>query len=175
MSTPQTPDIPFVIESHEGEYRDSGIVSTVAIAGHPIHPVLVTMPIGLLVTALASDIGYWLTRDPFWARASIWLIGAGVVTATAAAITGMMDFTRIDRVRKRTAGWAHMIINIAILTLSIVNWAIRWNNPAGPILSFGLILSLVVGGLLGISGWYGGELVYRHKVSVIGRSDRHEP
>lgn len=34
----QTPDIPFVIESEESDYRDTGITSTVAVAGHPFHP-----------------------------------------------------------------------------------------------------------------------------------------
>jgi uncharacterized membrane protein len=29
--------------------------------------------------------------------------------------------------------------------------------------------------LLGISGWYGGELVYRHKIAVIGYGDSEQP
>jgi uncharacterized membrane protein len=91
-----------------------------------------------------------------------------------AAATGLMDFARIDRVRKRTAGWVHLIGNVVMLTLTLINWVFRWNNPEGFILSFGLLLSLVVAVLLGVTGWYGGELVYRHKVSVIGYANRHE-
>jgi uncharacterized membrane protein len=53
----QTPNVPPIIESDETDYRDSGVTSTVAIAGHPIHPLLVTFPIGLLVTAAATDLG----------------------------------------------------------------------------------------------------------------------
>ncbi|MBD2091206.1 DUF2231 domain-containing protein [Microcoleus sp. FACHB-1515] len=168
------PDVPAVMESKHDEYVDPGIVSTVNVAGHPLHPVIVTMPIGLLVTAAGSDIGYFFTQDNFWARASIWLIGLGLVTAIAAAITGMSDFLRIKRVRKNTAGWAHMYINIAILGLTLVNYLLRLGNPADAILPTGIIISILTATLLGISGWYGGELVYRHKVSVIGPSSRKQ-
>ncbi len=171
----RTPSIPPIIESHESEYRDSGITSTVAIAGHPIHPLLVTFPIGLLVAAFATDVGYFLTRDPFWARASIWLIGAGFITAVIAASTGIMDYIRIDRVRKRTAGQAHLILNVTVLLATIVNWVLRLGNVEGAILPTGILLSTLVAVLLGISGWYGAELVYRHKVAVIGYNSRHEP
>ena len=167
----QTPDVPPVIESDATDYRDSGVTSTVAIAGHPIHPLLVTFPIGLLVASAGSDLGYWWTRDLFWAQASFWLIGAGLFTAILAAATGLMDFLKIERVRKRSAGWAHMVLNVAVLGLTIVNFILRWNNQAGAILPTGLILSILVATLLGLSGWYGAELIYRHKVAVIGYGD----
>ncbi|WP_287130150.1 DUF2231 domain-containing protein [Candidatus Cyanaurora vandensis] len=169
------PNIPPVIETNETEYRDSGIQSTVHVAGHPIHPVLVTFPIGMLVAAFGTDLGYWLTQDPFWARASLWLIGAGLLTAVLAAIVGTLDFLRIERVRARTAGWAHMYLNVAVLVLTVINFVPRLNDPTGSILPWGLVLSTLVALLLGVSGWYGGELVYRHKVSVIGPTDRSRP
>jgi uncharacterized membrane protein len=168
------PDIPVVMESKDSEYRDPGITSTVAIAGHPLHPVLVTLPITMLVLLAGSDIGYFLTKDSFWARASIWLVGLGLITAIAAAIAGMSDFIKIKRVRKRTAGWAHLYLNIAILSLTAANYILRLGNPESAILPIGLILSVLVATLLGFSGWYGGELVYRHKISVIGSSSRDD-
>ncbi|MBD1869807.1 DUF2231 domain-containing protein [Leptolyngbya sp. FACHB-541] len=171
----QTPNIPPIIESDEREYRDSGVPSTVAIAGHPIHPVIVTLPIAFLVGAFATDAVYWLVGDDFWARASFWLIAAGLVTGIAAAITGMLDFLRIGRVRKHSAGWAHMVANVAVLVLTIINLVLRLNNVTGAVLPAGLILSLIVAALLGISGWYGGELVYRHKIAVIGYGDPEGP
>ncbi len=170
----QTPNLPPLIESNEREYRDSGIPSTVAIFGHPLHPLIVTFPIAFLTGAFASDLGYWLTRDPFWARASLWLIGAGFIVGLVAAATGLMDMLKIDRVRKHSAGWIHGVGNAAALTLTLFNWILRWNNPVDAVLPFGIIISLFVAALLGITGWYGAELVYRHKVAVIGYSSRHE-
>lgn len=169
------PNIPPIIESDENETRDSGVESTVAIAGHPLHPVIVTFPIAFLVGALGTDVGYWLTSDPFWARASLWLVGVGLAGGLLAAITGMSDFIKIGRVRERTAGWAHMILNVLVLGLTLVNLILRWNDPVDAILPWGLAISVVVGALLGASGWFGGELVYRHKVSVIGYGSKHRP
>lgn len=168
----QTPNIPPVIESEDRDYRDSGVPSTVAIAGHPLHPPLVVFPVALLVAAAATDIGYWLTRDLFWARGSFWLIGAGLLTGIIAAIIGLIDFIRIGRVRKHTAGWAHMYANVTSLVLTAINLGLRIGNPQENILFTGLIISVVVATLLGIGGWFGGELIYRHKIGVIGYGNR---
>jgi uncharacterized membrane protein len=170
----QTPNIPPFVESDRQEYEDSGITSTVAIAGHPLHPLIVTFPIAFLVGAFGTDLGYWLTQDTFWARASIWLIGAGFVSGIVAAITGMTDFLRIKRVRKRRAGWIHMVGNVAALLLSLANWSLRLYDSTSAILPVGITLSALVSILLGLTGWYGAELIYRHKVAVIGFSSRNE-
>lgn len=180
METQQTsgtpyPNLPPIIESDDREYRDSGVPSTVAIAGHPLHPLSVIFPIAFLAAALGSDFGYWLTRDPFWARASLWLVGLGLAGGVLAALIGMSDFVRIDRVRKRTAGWAHMYLNVAILVLTSVNLILRLRNPVEAILPWGLIISTVVGTLTSLSGWYGAELSYRHKIGVVGSGSRYEP
>jgi uncharacterized membrane protein len=170
----QVPSIPPVIDSNPSDYQDSGVTSTVAIAGHPFHPLLVTFPIAFLVGAAGTDIGYWLTGDGFWARASIWLIGSGFISGLVAAATGLSDFLRIDRVRKRSAGWLHLFGNVAALLLTLVNWVLRFNDSADAVLPFGIALSVVVSTILGVTGWYGAELAYRHKVGVIGSSSRYE-
>jgi uncharacterized membrane protein len=171
----QTPDIPPFIESDEREYRDSGIPSTVAIAGHPLHPLIVTFPIAFLTSVLATDVAYWFTEDVFWARASFWLLIGGLLTGVVAAATGMSDFIKIDRVREHSAGWAHMVGNVAALGLSLLSLILRWGNQTGAVLPTGLILSLIVAGVLGLTGWYGAELVYRHKIAVIGYGSNHRP
>jgi uncharacterized membrane protein len=180
METQQTsgtpfPNIPPIIESDDREYRDTGVPSTVAIAGHPLHPLSIIFPIAFLAAALGSDFGYFLTRRPFWAEASLWLIGLGLAGGAIAAIIGMSDFLQIERVRKRTAGWAHMILNVTLLVLTAVNLFLRWDNPAGAILPWGLILSTIVGTLVSVSGWYGAELSYRHKIGVVGAGSRIQP
>ncbi len=171
----QTPNLPPLIESDEREYRDSGVPSTVAIAGHPLHPLIVTFPIAFLTGALGTDLAYVLTNDLFWARASFWLILAGLLMGLVAALTGLLDFFKINRVRQHSAGWIHMIGNIIALGLSFVNLFLRWNNQSSAIVPTGIILSLVVATVLGITGWYGAELVYRHKVAVIGYGPNDRP
>lgn len=169
------PNIPPILESDDREFNDAGVPSTVSIAGHPLHPLSVIFPIAFLAAALGTDAGYWFTRDPFWARASFWLIGAGLAGGVIAAIIGMSDFLQIERVRKRNAGWAHMILNVTLLVLTAINLYLRWNNPVGAILPWGIVISTIVGTLTSLSGWYGAELSYRHKIGVVGPGSREQP
>lgn len=173
--TPPYPDVPPLIENDEREYRDSGVPSTVAILGHPIHPLLVLFPIAFLVGAALTDVVFWFTSDTFWARASFWLVTAGLVTSVPSALTGLSDFFRIERVRKHTAGWAHLILNIIIIVLTAINLVIRLDNIVDAILPWGLVISVIVATLLGLSGWYGAELIYRHKIAVIGNGSPNQP
>jgi uncharacterized membrane protein len=87
----------------------------------------------------------------------------------------MSDFLKIERVRKRNAGWIHMTLNVAILVLTLVNFLLRWGNPDARILPWGLLISLVVGTLTSASGWFGAELSYRHKIGVVGAGSRRYP
>lgn len=169
------PSIPLVIDSRDTEYTDSGITSSVAILGHPIHPVIVIFPVAFLSAAAGTDLGYWLTKGEFWSQASIWLIGAGLAAGVAAAVVGMLDFIRIPRVRSRRAGWVHMWLNVAVLALSIVNLGLRLVGSQSVILPFGFLLSLIVATLLMASGWYGGELTFRHKVGIVGSGETPLP
>lgn len=179
METNQTntapfPNIPPILETDDREYHDGGIVSTVSVAGHPLHPVLIVFPVAFLVGAAGTDIGYWLTSDPFWARASVWLIGAGFAAGILAGITGFLDFFKIKRVRDRSAGWLHMGGNVTALVLSLINLVLRQGNPATPIVPTGLAISIAVAALLGVTGWFGGELTFRHKVGVIGPTSQNQ-
>lgn len=168
-----TSDIPLVVETEAGGF--AGVPSNVAIAKHPLHPAIVTFPIAFLVGAAGTDLAYWLTSDSFWARASFWLIVAGLAGGVLAALTGMVDFLKIPLVRKRSAGWTHMILNVIALVLTILNLGLRWGHPTQAVVPIGLIISVIVATLLGLSGWYGGELVYRHKIAVIPASGETKP
>lgn len=50
--------------------RRFGIPATTAIAGHLLHPLLVTLPIGFLIGAFLSDIAFYGSGDAFWAHAA---------------------------------------------------------------------------------------------------------
>jgi uncharacterized membrane protein len=140
--------------------------STAALFGHPIHPMLIAFPLAFLVGVLATDLAFWGTADAFWARASLWLVGAGVVTGAVAAIFGLIDFFTIARAREHAMGWIHFLGNATALLLSLFNWLLRLDDPAAAVLPWGLVLSLVVAAILGVTGWAGGELSYRHRIGV---------
>lgn len=140
--------------------------STAAVSGHPIHPMLIPFPLAFLVTVLATDLAYWAAADPFWARASLWLVGAGVVMGAVAALFGAIDFVTVSQVRRHGTGWLHALGNIVALILSLVSWLMRLGDPAAAVLPWGLIVSAVVAAMLCVTGWAGGELSYRHRIGV---------
>jgi uncharacterized membrane protein len=150
-----------------------GIPSRAALAGHPIHPILVAFPIAFLVAAFVTDLLYWRTMNATWAQASYWLLWAGIITAVLAALAGLIDFFSIARVRAHLAGWLHAGLNVSLLVLSILNVWLRRGHAEAAILPWGLVLSALVTFLLMLSGWYGGELIYRYKIAIIG--DLREP
>ena len=139
---------------------------TAAVGGHPIHPMLIPFPVAFLVGTLASDLAFWGTRNPFWAQASLWLVGAGIVMALVAAVVGFTDFVGEPRIRALSHAWQHLIGNLVAVLLSIYNFYIRLGDHEAPIRSQGLYVSILVVLILGFTGWRGGDLVFRHRVGV---------
>ncbi len=150
------------------------VKSTASIAGHPIHPMLVTLPIGFLVAALLSDIGYFLNGSAFWVEASRWLILGGIITGALAAVFGLIDFLTIAYVRSHTAAWVHFLGNALAIVLSIINLAIRPSGPQADVPSAGIILSVIVVLIFLVTGWLGGELSYRYRIGVQPRAEARE-
>ena len=62
--------------------------SKVKLAGHPLHPMLIVFPLGLLGTAVIFDIVYLISDYTRWAVAAYYMIGAGIVGGLAAALFG---------------------------------------------------------------------------------------
>ena len=74
--------------------------SKVAIAGHPLHPMLVPVPIGLLVGAVAANIAYLATdRDHIWYDIAFWALFGGVDSALLAAVASSASTSSTVRVR----------------------------------------------------------------------------
>jgi len=144
-----------------------GIRSNVAIAGHPVHPMLIPFPIAFLVGAFVTDLIFWGTLDPFWAQASVYLVVAGLVTGAVAGAVGFTDFVTLPQVRAHRWAWIHFLGNVAVLLLALIRSLYSWTSPAETVIPLGLALSLSMTLLLVVTGWAGGELAYRHKIGVI--------
>ncbi|MDB6111344.1 MAG: hypothetical protein JWR69_3094 [Pedosphaera sp.] len=139
--------------------------TTASIRKHPIHPILVGIPIGLWVFSLICDLVYYFgLGGTEWESVALYTLGGGIVTALLAAIPGVIDLTSITDPKLKRIGIIHMIINLVVVLLYVINFALRQGATAPRLLP--LILSLVGVGLLGVSGWLGGELVHVYGVSV---------
>ncbi|WP_350275567.1 DUF2231 domain-containing protein [Kribbella sp. HUAS MG21] len=139
--------------------------------GHPFHPVMVTVPIGAWVASLVFDVVALASasKEATFAEGAYWLIGVGIVGAVLAAIFGLMDLLVIPRRTKAfTTGLTHMTLNLSVVVLYAINFAVRASQgyDAAGVGTFAL--SVVSLAALGVSGWLGGKLAYRYGVRVAG-------
>jgi uncharacterized membrane protein len=144
--------------------------------GHPVHPILVTIPIGAWTSSLVFDIVAVASDDPKpFARGAAWLIGIGAVGAVLAAVFGALDWRMIPRgTRAFTTGLTHMALNLGVLVLYLVNLAIRRGQGLDDVSTSALLLSVVGLAALGASGWLGGKLAYRYGVRVADEGTQAE-
>ncbi|MBV9699968.1 MAG: DUF2231 domain-containing protein [Candidatus Eremiobacteraeota bacterium] len=132
------------------------------IAGHPIHPMLVTFPIGCFVAAVVCDIISIWAGPVFWAAMSTWLILFGLIGALAAAISGFVDYLTAPMTEsaKGTAAW-HMTINVGVIVIFGLACAVRFLDHTS-VAGYGLTAIGIM--MLAISGTLGGSVAHRHLV-----------
>ena len=139
--------------------------SRAKLLGHPVHPMLIVFPLGLLATAVAFDIVALVQKDPSWFQLSFWMIAAGIIGGLCAAVFGLIDWLAIpSRTRAKNIGLWHGGVNVVVVLLFAGSWLLRRNVPEPPTMALALSFCAVVLALVG--GWLGGELVDRLGVGV---------
>ncbi len=144
--------------------------SKAAIGNHPIHPLLVPLPIGAFFLVLVGDIAHATTRDPFWYRFSSVAIGLGVTFALLAAAAGAVDYLQVAMGR-RAQGLATWHAVAAVLAVGLYGAsAVLRQNGAGVLTgrwwtAAGLSTSGFL--LLAGAGWLGGKLAHEERVGVV--------
>jgi uncharacterized membrane protein len=155
------------------------MASRASIGGHPIHPMLIPFPIGLLVFSLIADLIYLWRGNPVWENyVAFYTLLGGIIGAAAAGVPGLIDWaTLTDRATVKVANW-HARVNIIGLVIFIASFYLRTASGAKWITSLPslpIILSIVGVVGLAIAGYLGGELVFRHGVAVTASSAPEKP
>jgi uncharacterized membrane protein len=134
--------------------------------GHPIHPMLIVFPLGLLGMSLLFDILHLATGGEHWALVSYYMIAAGILSGLLAAPFGLIDWLGLPGgTRAKRIGLLHGGGNVVVLLLFTLSWFLRRDLPTAPGgLEVGLSVIAVLLAL--VSGWLGGELVNRLGVGV---------
>jgi uncharacterized membrane protein len=150
------------LEPEEGE----GMESKAKMAGHPVHPILVPFPLGLLTTSVIFDIIHLLTGGARWAEISFWMIAVGVVAGLLAAVFGLIDWLAIPPgTRAKAIGLWHGLSNVVMVALFAASWLVRSSAPGDPGV-LPIVLSFLGVGLASLGGFLGGELVFRMGIGV---------
>jgi uncharacterized membrane protein len=146
--------------------------------GHPVHPIMVTVPIGAWVCSLVFDFVSYGSSDPrIWSVGAMWLILLGVLGAAAAAIFGSMDLLNLPKASSAfNTGRIHAVLNSTGLVIFLIGfiWRFRtqdsWDaTPVGP-----LVLSILGLAVVSASGYLGGKLAYHYGVRVADESVQAE-
>lgn len=138
----------------------------VKFLGHPVHPMLIVFPLGLLSTGVIFDLIGLVVNDARWMLVAFYLIGAGVIGGLAAAVFGWIDWVAIPGgTRAKRIGLWHGVGNVVVLGLFILSWLLRRDMP--PVPPTGAVVASIGGLVLAlVTGWLGGELVDRLGVGV---------
>ncbi len=139
-----------------------------SIARHPLHPMLITIPVGLWVFSLVCDIVVLFSDvgevELVWFMLAYYTMAGGLVGALIAAVPGLFDFFSLRNRRLRKLALTHMAINLSVVALYAVNLWLRSAEP--PVFLAGMGLSVLGVVLIAISGWIGGEMVHVHGIGV---------
>jgi uncharacterized membrane protein len=137
--------------------------------GHPMHPILVCFPLAFLAVAPLCDALSWLGVAGDLTRVAYYLELFGLIGGGLALVTGFADFLRLKApsAALTKAALTHAALAITMLSLFVLAWVLRGEMRAGlPALASELVGAAV----LGVTGWFGGHLVFGFGVGVAPRA-----
>lgn len=116
--------------------------------GHPVHPILVTVPIGAWTGATVLD----LTGDRTAARR---LVALGLAAVPPSVLAGLADYPELNPAQRRV-GLVHAAANTLATALLAASYVSRRANRH----TAGTVLTLLGLGVAGAGGALGGHLAY---------------
>lgn len=146
------------------------------------HPIFVHFTVALLSIGVLLKVASYLSRSESlkgqWrlvARWNIW-IGAGFVVLTV--LTGVIAYNTVAHDTPSHAAmtdhrnWA---LTTALVFLAIAGWLVLLVRADKERSGLFITILLLATGLLAVTAWKGGELVYRHGLGVMSlpRADNH--
>lgn len=133
-----------------------------------IHPALVHLPIGLLLSSTVLDIAAVVRGRESLSRVAFGLLVAGVITALVAAAAGVLAFFTVPA--HSAEAHRRIFIHLSLAVCSAVIFAIeilvRWKRRGELARPGHLAASIVAAAALFAAGSFGGQLVYHDGVGV---------
>ena len=140
--------------------------------GHPLHPALVTIPIGTWTLAFGLDLlaGLGLVRNRRAAETADTVLRAVAAGAVLAAAAGLADWQHTNG-RDRRVGLVHGLANGTALGLNLASLRLRGQGRRGE----GRLASAAAWACMLLGGYLGGHLVYRRRIGVDHADRSPEP
>ncbi len=141
--------------------------SRAKLFGHPIHPMLIVVPLGLFISAGILDAIYLWTGNTALGTVGFWNIGVGILGGLLAAVFGLIDWLAIPSgTRAKRIGLMHAGTNVLVIAILAFVWLDRYVTVDHLPSSQNVMIEAAALGFLMVAGWLGGELVDRLGVGV---------
>jgi uncharacterized membrane protein len=144
---------------------------------HPLHPIIVHIPMGLWPAALIFDLlSQFNIGGNALVRLSFYAILFGLISVLLAVPTGVMDWAEIKKEKPAwKLGLYHMTMNLVVSIVYAMNLGLRLETfrTATAVASLPLLLSVIGVLLLIASAYLGGLMIYNHGIAV-ARHSKHK-
>jgi len=121
---------------------------------HPLHPALVSIPVGAFTVAAILD--------ALAVRAADTVIGIGILGSLASAVTGLTDWSETDY-RAKKVGAVHGSLTVVATALYTVSWIMRGDEERR---RSAIALSTIAFAISSAAAYLGGHLVFGEQVGV---------
>ncbi len=139
-----------------------------SLKGHPLHPILVALPIGLFAFSLIADIIYlagWGASH--WQSVAYFNLAGGIISALVAAVPGFLDLFSVSDPLLKRIGITHMCVMLLAVAIFVVDFWMRHSQRYPYTTPF--ILSVIGILVLLVGGWLGAKLVHVFGMTVENR------
>jgi len=130
--------------------------------GHPLHPALTDIPLGAWTTALVLDVQEEITGRKDVGKGADTAIAVGLAGAVGAAVTGLTDWSSINKSGSRKLGLVHGLLNATATVIYSTSLVMRRQNSR----RLGRRLAFVGYAISGLSAYLGGHLVFEEQIGV---------
>lgn len=136
--------------------------------GHPLHPILTDLPIGLWSVAFIWDL-LALWRGDFWWEVSFWTLLISLIVAVPTALAGLIDSRALPPgTPASSTASTHLLLMASAITCFLISLLLRGGvDPLDGLRAVGAFAVLILGlAVMTVGAWFGGQLVYRFASGV---------
>ncbi|GLH98354.1 DUF2231 domain-containing protein [Phytohabitans aurantiacus] len=141
------------------------------ISGHPVHPMLMTLPLGLFVCAALFDFGAVIGGLAFLGQVGYWTIVAGLFAAVLAAGAGMVDLWDVPGGAGKRRSVAYLLVNLVMVALYALVCMVRVETQTRAPGAAAFLLELLALAAGGYGAWLGATLVRQFRIGVVAETE----
>jgi uncharacterized membrane protein len=146
-----------------------------------LHPLAVHFPIALIFVAaiflLAARVHNSGAKAGQWAIVGHWALWLSALSAVVAALFGWQAFSTVNHddaghlAMKLHLTWA-VTTTVVLVAVAIIDcWHSQIDRPASWVVTVTVVF---LAGAIAVTGWLGGEVVYRHGIGVLSIPSMHD-